>query len=132
MTLLVKSELKMHFIQAVPVISIKKTKKMEGCLNNKQKHNLHLLLRASLKEQDPVEAIKQSGIEPGLFTDIFLRDDENRTVWYEELEKFSGLCCQVIRWRAAQLPEIDPNQTYTDQTELLFNDLFGDDRTSIN
>ncbi len=104
---------------------------MERQLGNKQKHTLHLLLRASLKGQDPFEAMEQSGIEPGLFTDVFLRDNENRVVLFEDLEKFSRLCCRVIRWRAAQLPEIDRSQTYTGKTELLFNDLSGCDRRAM-
>ena len=88
-----------------------------------QKHNLHLLLRASLKHKDPLEAIEQTGIEPDLFADVFVRDDENRQISYSELEKLSSLCCRVIRWRDSQLPEVDLNRTYADQTELLLNDL---------
>lgn len=107
------------------------TKNIERCLSGKQKHNLHLLLRASLKVQDLTEAVERSGIEPGLFTDVFLRDDENRVVRYEELEQFSSLCCQIIQW-TAQLPEVNPNQTYLGQTELLFNDLSEKNRAVVS
>ncbi|NJR57994.1 MAG: helix-turn-helix transcriptional regulator [Cyanobacteria bacterium CRU_2_1] len=41
------------------------------CLSDKQKHNLHLLLQASLKNQNLMEAMTQSEIEPELFTDVF-------------------------------------------------------------
>jgi hypothetical protein len=96
---------------------------MDAALNNHQKHNLHLLLRASLKKSNPIEAMERIRIDPALFTDIFLRADKNREVSYEELERFSHLCCWVIRWRASQLPEVDSNRTYAGQTELLLNDL---------
>jgi transcriptional regulator with XRE-family HTH domain len=101
-------------------------------LSNEQKHNLHLLLRASLKNQSPSEAVAKVGIDPALFADIFLRNDKNRAVSYEALEKLSGLCCRVIRWRADQLPEIDVNQTYLGETALLFNDLNEGDRVTVN
>jgi transcriptional regulator with XRE-family HTH domain len=94
-------------------------------LSNHQKHNLHLLLRASLKQQDPLEAIEQAGIEPELFADIFLRDDRNRKVGYKELEQFSHLCRQVIQWRGEQLPEVDPHQTYSGKIDALFDALWG-------
>jgi hypothetical protein len=96
---------------------------MDANLNQYQKHNLHLLLRASLKKSNPIEAMERIGIDPALFTDIFLRADKNREVSYEELERFSHLCCWVIEWRANQLPEVDCNRTYAGQTKLLLNDL---------
>jgi hypothetical protein len=94
-------------------------------LNNHQKHNLHLLLRASLKQQDPLEAMEQAGIEPELFADIFLRDEQNREVGEKELEKFSHLCHRVIQWRDDQLPEVTPSQTYRGKIDTLFEDLTG-------
>jgi transcriptional regulator with XRE-family HTH domain len=94
-------------------------------LNNHQKHNLHLLLRASLKQQDPLEAMEQAGIEAELFADIFLRDEQNREVGEKELEKFSHLCHRVIQWRDDQLPEVDPHQTYSGKIDALFEDLTG-------
>lgn len=95
-------------------------------LSISQKHNLHLLLRASLKQQDPVEARDNARIEPDLFADIFLRNDENRQLGYSELEQFSRICCQVIQWRGSQLPEIHPHQTYTDQVDDLWDALSGE------
>jgi hypothetical protein len=92
-------------------------------LSQCQKHNLHLLLRASLKKSNPIEAMERIGIDPALFSDIFLRAEQNRELSYEELEKFSYLCCWVIRWEANQLPEVDYNRTYAGQTNLLLNDL---------
>jgi transcriptional regulator with XRE-family HTH domain len=103
-------------------------KSMRCDLSNNQKHNLHLLLKASLKGQNLMEAMEQAKIEPEVFTDVFLRNDKNRVIGYEDLEKFSGLCCQVIQWRINQLPEIDCHQTYAGKTELLFNDLAGGGR----
>jgi hypothetical protein len=97
---------------------------MDATLNQRQKYNLHLLLRASLKESNPLEAMERIGIDPALFSDIFLRADKNREVSYEELEKFSYLCCLVVQWRASQLPEVDCARTYAGQTELLLNDLW--------
>jgi hypothetical protein len=96
---------------------------MDSTLNQHQKYNLHLLLRASLKKSNPIEAMERIGIDPALFTDIFLRADKNREVSYEELEKFSYLCCLVVQWRANQLPAVDCDRTYAGQTELLLNDL---------
>ncbi|NJK48857.1 hypothetical protein HC931_12340 [Candidatus Gracilibacteria bacterium] len=96
---------------------------MDATLNQYQKHNLHLLLRASLKKSNPLEAIERVNIDPALFADIFLRAEQNREVRYEDLERFSHLCCWVIRWRASQLPEVDYNRTYAGQTDLLLNDL---------
>jgi transcriptional regulator with XRE-family HTH domain len=96
---------------------------MRGCLNRRQKHNLHLLLRASLKNHSPTAVIANTEIKPELFTDIFLRNDTNRVVTYEDLENLSGLCYQVIDWRGEQLPNIDRSKTYLNKTELLFNDL---------
>jgi hypothetical protein len=96
---------------------------MDAALNNHQKQNLHLLLRASLKNSNPVEAMEKIAIDTALFTDIFLRAEKNRRISYEELERISYLCCCVIQWRANQLPEIDCNRTYAGRTELLLNDL---------
>jgi hypothetical protein len=96
---------------------------MEANLNQDQKHNLHLLLRASLKKSNPMEAMGRIGIDPALFTDIFLRDEKNRQVSHEDLDKFSHLCCLVIQWRANRLPEVNCDRTYAGQTELLLNDL---------
>lgn len=93
---------------------------MNSCLSDKQKHNLHLLLRASLKSQSPTEAMVRMGINPELFTDIFLRDDTRREVDFNSLEQLSSLCCRVITWRLDQLPEVDCNQTYLGEPELLF------------
>jgi hypothetical protein len=92
-------------------------------LSQCQKHNLHLLLRASLKNSNPIEAMERIGIDPALFSDIFLRVEQNREVSYKELERFSHLCCWVIQWEANQLPEVDCNRTYAGQTDLLLNDL---------
>jgi transcriptional regulator with XRE-family HTH domain len=94
-------------------------------LNNHQKHNLHLLLRASLRQQDPLEAMEQAGIEPDLFADIFLRGDKNREVGYKELEQLSHLCHRVLQWRDRQLPEVDLHQTYSGKIDIFFNDLSG-------
>jgi hypothetical protein len=96
---------------------------MDVTLNDRQKHNLHLLLRASLKKRNPFEAMERVGIDPALFADIFLRCEQSREVGYEELERFSHLCCWVIQWRANQLPEVDCNRTYAGQTDSLLNDL---------
>lgn len=96
---------------------------MRRCLNDQQKHNLHLLLRASLKGESPVEAMAQTEVDPALFTDIFLRDDQNRVVTYEDLEKLSNLCCLVIRWAGNQPPKIDRARTYAGKAERLFSDL---------
>lgn len=98
-------------------------KPMRCFLNEKQKHNLHLLLKASLKHQSPTEAIAQTAIDPALFTDIFLRGDTNRVVDYEALEQLSSLCYRVVQWRMGQIPEIDHSQTYAGKTAVLFNDL---------
>jgi transcriptional regulator with XRE-family HTH domain len=105
---------------------------MKRCLSDQQKHNLHLLLRASLKGQSPMEAMAQARVEPALFTDIFLRDDKNRVVTYEDLEKLSSLCCQVIKWAGNQPPKIDCAQTYASKTELLFNDLAEENKAQID
>lgn len=105
---------------------------MRCCLSDRQKHNLHLLLRASLKGQSPTEAMAQTNIDPPLFTDIFLRDDRNRVVTYEDLEKLSSLCCQVIEWTGNQPPRIDRNQTYAGATERLFNDLAEGNKAEID
>jgi transcriptional regulator with XRE-family HTH domain len=94
-------------------------------LDDKQKHNLHLLLRASLKHQNPTEAMAQSGIEPDLFTDIYLRNDKNRSVDYAALEKFSALCCRVVEWRGNQPPAIERDLTYSGNVALLCHDLSG-------
>jgi transcriptional regulator with XRE-family HTH domain len=94
-------------------------------LSNHQKHNLHLLLRASLRQQDPLEAMEQEGIEPELFADVFLRDDKNRKVGYEELKQFSHLCRLVIQWQGDRLPEVDLHQTYRGKIDMFFNDLLG-------
>lgn len=93
---------------------------MNSYLSDKQKHNLHLLLRASLKYQSPTEAMVRVGIDPELFTDVFLRNDRSRAVDYKSLERLSSLCCRVITWRADQLPEVDCNQTYLGEPDLLF------------
>ncbi|NJN87418.1 MAG: helix-turn-helix transcriptional regulator [Leptolyngbyaceae cyanobacterium SL_7_1] len=100
-----------------------KESSMNAYLNDKQKHNLHLLLRASLKYQSPTEAMVRTGIDPELFTDIFLRNDQSRVVDYKSLEQLSSLCCRVVAWRADQLPEVDCNQTYVGEPELLFKTL---------
>lgn len=92
-------------------------------LSEIQKHNLHLLLRASLKHQSPTEAMARAGVNPGVFTNIFLRNDKNQTVAYEDLEKLSSLCCWVVWWEIAQPPEVDCNRTYLGETALLFETL---------
>jgi transcriptional regulator with XRE-family HTH domain len=92
-------------------------------LTAQQKHNLHLLLRASLRDQSPTEAMGRVGIDPALFTDIFLRNNKNRVVDHASLDQLSGLCCRVIRWRSGQLPEIDCHQTYLGETALLIDAL---------
>lgn len=92
-------------------------------LSDHQKHNLHLLLRASLRHQSPTEAMANAGIQPDLFTDIFLRNNTVRTVDDADLEKFSQVCYRVIRWAPYELPEVDCDRTYWGETELLFNDL---------
>lgn len=96
---------------------------MSFSLSDKQKHNLHLLLRASLKGQNPTDTMAKAGINPELFTDVYLRNDQNRLVDYAALEKFSGLCCRVIEWRGDHPPEIDQSQTYLGNTALLCHDL---------
>jgi transcriptional regulator with XRE-family HTH domain len=105
---------------------------MSCFLNEKQKHNLHLLLRASLRNQSPTEAMAKIGIDPALFTDIFLRNDKKRTVDYDDLEKFSSLCCRVVRWQGDYPPEIDANQTYLGDTAQLFSDLNEGDRVVVD
>jgi len=95
-------------------------KSMSPYLSDQQKHNLHLLLRASLKQQSPTEAMARAEVDPELFTDIFLRNDKNRVIDYESMKKLSSLCCRVIQWRADQFPEVDLSQTYLDEPELLF------------
>jgi transcriptional regulator with XRE-family HTH domain len=95
-------------------------------LSDRQKHNLHLLLRASLKQKDPLEAMEQTGIEPELFADIFLRNDKNRKVGDKELEQFSHLCHWAIQWRGDRLPEVDPHQTYSGKIDKLFDALWGE------
>lgn len=107
-------------------------KSMSCFLSETQKHNLHLLLRASLKAQSPTEAMAKTGIAPDLFTDIFLRNNKQRPVNYADLEKLSGLCCRVIQWRANQCPQVDPEQTYQDQTPVLFNDLNHSDWVTLD
>lgn len=99
-------------------------------LSDQQKRNLHLLLRASLRNQSPTEAMATAGIQPDLFTDIFLRNDTVRTVDDADLEKFSRVCCRVIRWAPYEPPDVDPDCTYWGETELLFNDLNRSDRVS--
>ena len=94
-------------------------------LSSKQKHNLHLLLRASLKHQDPLEAIEKVGIEPDLFADVFLRNDQNRQIGDQELQQFSSICCRVIQWRNLELPEVNPHQTYTNRVDELWETLSG-------
>lgn len=107
-------------------------KSMSCFLSTKQKHNLHLLLKASLKNQSPTEAMVKAGIKPEVFTDIFLRDDKQRPIDYNDLERFSSLCCRVIKWRGDHVPEVDMNQTYSGKTALLFNDLNEGDRVIID
>jgi hypothetical protein len=107
--------------------------KMVPCdLSEKQKHNLHLLLRASLKNQSPTEAMASVGIDPGMFTDIFLRNSKSRVVDHESVEKFSRLCCRVIQWQPGQLPTVDCHQTYLGETELLLNILAENGQAIIN
>lgn len=105
-----------------------KEKSMNCFLNEQQKHNLHLLLKVSLENQSPTEAMAKVGINPELFTDIFLRNDKNRSVDYDALEKLSSLCCRVIRWRTAQPPEIDRHRTYGGEVMSLFNALAESDK----
>jgi transcriptional regulator with XRE-family HTH domain len=105
---------------------------MQQSLNDKQKHNLHLLLQASLNHQVSTEVMRQSEIDPELFTDIFLRNDRNRQVRYEDMEKFSGVCCRVIQWQEDGLPEVDCRETYLGKTELLFHDLFNGESEGTN
>jgi transcriptional regulator with XRE-family HTH domain len=116
--------------QLVAIQSLKEVP-MRRTLSDKQKHNLHLLLRASLKDQSPTEAVSKLQLDPGLFTDIFLRDDKNRVVDYEALERLSELCCRVVEWRGNSLPKVDSCQTYLGQTELLFIDLANGDKAII-
>lgn len=92
-------------------------------LSEQQKHHLHLLLRASLKNQSPTEAVTRAGIDPVVFTDVFLRDDTNRVIDYQTLEQFSSLCCRLLHWKQGQLPEVDCDRTYQGETALLFKDL---------
>ncbi|MBW4661208.1 MAG: helix-turn-helix domain-containing protein [Drouetiella hepatica Uher 2000/2452] len=89
-------------------------------LSEMQKHNLHLLLRASLKNQSPTEAMAKVRVKPDVFTNIFLRNYTKQVVSYNDLQKLSSLCCRVIQWRAVQPPEIDCRETYLGETELLF------------
>lgn len=105
------------------VFSISTQYAMNNSLDNHQKHKLHLLLRASLKNSNVVEAIEKIALDPALFADIFLRNDKNREVSYEELEKLSYLCCLVIDWRDRQLPQVDCNRTYLGQVDLLLDEL---------
>lgn len=57
-------------VQLSEVQNIKETS--ASCLlSEKQKHNLHVLLRASLREQSPTEAMARVGIAAELFTDVF-------------------------------------------------------------
>lgn len=107
-------------------------KDMNCYLSDKQKHNLHLLLRASLRDQSPTEAMTRVGIDPELFTDVFLRNDKNRVVDYESVEKLSSLCCRVIQWRADQLPKVDCSQTYLGETALLLRTLDESDKAIIS
>jgi transcriptional regulator with XRE-family HTH domain len=107
-------------------------KVMRRCLSERQKHNLHLLLRASLKGQSPTEAMAQAEVDPPLFTDIFLRNDKKRVVTYEDLEKLSELCYRVIEWIENQPPKLDRTQTYAGQTELLFSDLAEEHKAEID
>lgn len=107
-------------------------KGMRRFLSEKQKHNLHLLLRASLRNQRPTEAMETVGVQPELFTDIFLRNDVRRSVDYDDLEQLSSLCRRVIQWRENYPPEVDPDQTYLGETALLFNDLNGGDRVTVD
>ncbi|NJP12013.1 MAG: helix-turn-helix transcriptional regulator [Leptolyngbyaceae cyanobacterium RU_5_1] len=109
-----------------------KAKSMSCDLSDKQKHNLHLLLRASLRDQSPTEAMARVGVDPELFTDIFLRNNQDRTIDSESMEKLSRLCCRVIQWRAGQFPEVDCNQTYLGETALLLNVLAENDRVRID
>lgn len=104
---------------------------MNDALNSHQKYKLHLLLRSSLKGSNPIKAMNLRGIEPSLFTDIFLRADLNRQISYSELEQLSYLCCRVINWRGSQCPEVDLNRTYAGQIELLLKDLSGN-TSSLN
>jgi transcriptional regulator with XRE-family HTH domain len=105
---------------------------MGPALSKKQKHNLHLLLRASLRHQSPTEAMAKAGIQPNLFTDIFLRDNTAQSVEYTDLEKFSGLCNRIICWAPHEPPVVDPEQTYLGETELLFKDLNKGDRVMLD
>ncbi|NJL22748.1 MAG: helix-turn-helix domain-containing protein [Leptolyngbyaceae cyanobacterium SM1_3_5] len=107
-------------------------KSMNRFLSENQKHNLHLLLRASIRNQSPTQAMAQVEIDPALFTDIFLRNDPNCLVSYEILEKLSILCCWVIRWRVAQLPEVDCDRTYQGEAKLLFKTLADGDKAAID
>lgn len=108
-----------------------KEEAMSRYLTQRQKHNLHLLLRASLKSQSPTDAMTRAQVDPALFTDIFLRNDANRTVTYEELEKISSLCFQVVQWKGNEFPKIDRTQTYMGRTELLLNDLAEGNKAEI-
>ncbi|NJR60608.1 MAG: hypothetical protein HC769_18290 [Cyanobacteria bacterium CRU_2_1] len=105
---------------------------MGNCLSDKQKRNLHLLLQASLKNQSPTEVMVKIKIDPPLFTDIFLRNDRNRVVTYEDLEKLSSLCFWVIKWDGNHPPKIDRTRTYAGTTELLFNALAEENKAGID
>ncbi|MCU0524547.1 MAG: helix-turn-helix domain-containing protein [Elainella sp. Prado103] len=115
-----------HLAAQLSAVRTKKEKLMRSCLNTKQKHNLHLLLRASLRAHSPRAAMLEHEVSPELFTDIFLRDDHSRVVTYADLENLSSLCCRVLRWQGEQLPKIDCTQTYLGQTDRLFNDLLAE------
>ena len=112
-----------HLKDKLGKVQQEQEKPMRCFLNDQQKHNLHLLLKASLKNQSPTQAIAQTSIDSELFTDIYLRDDVNRVVDCEALEQLSSLCHRVVCWRVGQIPEIDCNQTYAGDTALLFHDL---------
>lgn len=101
---------------------------MQTTLDNKQKHNLHLLLRASLKNRSLTEIMDTSGIAPELFTDVVLRNDQNWQIEYSDLEKFSRFCCRVIQWLPEQLPRVDCNETYLGKTDVLLKVLSGTDQ----
>ena len=105
---------------------------MRRCLSDQQKNNLHLLLRASLKSRSPMEAMTQTEVDPALFTDIFLRNDRNRAVTYEDLEKLSSLCFQVVKWKGNHFPRVDRTRTYAGKIDLLFNDLAEENKAEVD
>lgn len=125
LTLLQKQQLRDYLTTQISEQSQIRKIKRDDNLNVTQKHNLHLLLRASLKWQDPLKAMEKAGLEPDLFADVFVRNDPNRQISYQELEKFSHICCRVIQWQDLQLPKIDPEQTYTDCVDELWDRLSG-------